>query len=252
MTKKEIIKKLRPFVEANQEIVAAWEGGSNATGNEDMYSDLDLMIVTQNESKERVYDLLVDYLESEFGIERKYRVKEPTWHGFSQGFFKLKNTPEYFYIDMAVMTKDTDDKFTSEHRHGKATIWFDKENVIDTRPLSNDIIKQKIETMYKRATDVDFLFIIETKKQLYRHNFSEAFTAMYRFLQSSASVMFNLEHRPYQVDFGLRYAYRAYSTQDFSIIESCLKAGSISSLHNAFSALLKRYETLKDKHTPNT
>lgn len=250
MTKTEIIKKLRPFLEINQDIVAAWEGGSNATGNEDMYSDLDLMIVTQNESKEKVYHLMVDYLQSEFGVERQYRVKEPTWHGFSQGFFKLKNTPEYFYIDMAVMTKDTDDKFISEQRHGKANIWFDKENVLDTKPLASDVIKQKVDTMTKRATDIDFLFIIETKKQIYRQNFTEAFTAMYRFLQSSASVMFNLEHRPYQVDFGLRYAYRAYSTHDFSIIERCLKADSISSLDSAFSALLKRYELLKDKHAP--
>lgn len=252
MTKADIIKKLRPYIENNQDIVAAWEGGSKATGRADMYSDLDLMIVTQNDSKEMVFNTIIAYLELAFGIERQYRVKEPAWHGFSQGFFKLKHTPAYFYIDLAVMTKDTDDKFISEHRHGNAVIWFDKEDVLDSTPLSFKTIEQKIATTYSHATDVDFLFIIETKKQLYRQNFSEAFTAMYRFLQSSASVMFNIEHRPYQVDFGLRYAYRTYSESDFSIIEMCLKANSVSTLNNAFSALLKRYEMLKDMHKPNT
>ncbi len=252
MTKQEIIKKIRSNIENNENIVAAWEGGSKATGNEDMYSDLDLMIVTQNDSKEITFNTMIDYFASEFGIEHFYRVKEPTWHGFSQAFIKLKDTPDYFYIDMAVMTKNTEDKFYSENRHGKAAAWFDKEGILDSNPLPKATIENKKNVLYERATAIDFLFIIETKKQLYRENFTEAFTSMYRFLQSSASVLFNLEHRPYQVDFGLRYAYRAYSKEDFNTIETCLKANSLSTLNKAFSDLLIRYEVLKQKHRPNS
>ncbi|MFW6319100.1 MAG: hypothetical protein ACOC1L_02835, partial [Bacillota bacterium] len=116
MTKEDIITILKPYLEKLIDVVAAWEGGSKATNTDDMYSDLDLMIVTHNNSKEQVYKLVVDYLDTTFGIERHHRVKEPAWHGFSQGFFKLKNTPEYFYIDVAIMTEDIDDKFISEKR----------------------------------------------------------------------------------------------------------------------------------------
>jgi predicted nucleotidyltransferase len=252
MTKDNIINKIKPYIENHDHIIAAWEGGSRATGNEDIYSDLDLMIVTDNHQKESVFKTLVDYFDTEYGIERQYRVKEPTWHGFSQIFLKLKGTPDYFYIDMAVMTKDTEDKFISRKRHGHGNIWFDKEGILDDSPLPKEIIQEKGKTLYERATSVDFLFIIETNKYIYRQNFSEAFTSMVRFLQNSASVIFNLEHRPYQVDFGLRYAYKAYPEYDFNLVDSCLKAYSIASLEEAFTALLKRYETLKQKHRPNT
>ncbi len=108
------------------------KGGSAATGFEDEFSDLDLAIVCKDHAVEAIFSLLESWLKVNYSITRKFRVPEPSWHGFSQCFYQIENVPPLFYLDIAVIKKSLPDKFTESDRHGNAVVWFEKEKILDS------------------------------------------------------------------------------------------------------------------------
>ena len=49
-----VSQDLLQFLQASKDVIAAWEGGSAATGFLDAYSDLDLLVICKDESVEKV------------------------------------------------------------------------------------------------------------------------------------------------------------------------------------------------------
>ncbi|MBW6515879.1 MAG: nucleotidyltransferase domain-containing protein [Candidatus Cloacimonetes bacterium] len=84
----ELRLELKEFLQHHSEIVAAWEGGSAATGYLDQYSDLDLSIVINKGNPDNIFSILDEFLESRYGIIKRFRMPEPTWHGMSQCFYQ--------------------------------------------------------------------------------------------------------------------------------------------------------------------
>ena len=228
-------------------VIAAWEGGSAATGFLDDFSDMDLIIVCEDEAVESIFEQLESYFESRCGIERRYRVPEPTWHGFSQCFYKVKNVPPLFYLDIAVVKKSIPDKFTESDRHGIAAIWFEKEPTVNTAPCPIDKRDSRCRQFYATATQSDFLMVLEIQKNLGRNRFAEAFPFYYQFVSRQLGILLNLKYRPEKVDFGLRYASRDYSAEDAALVEQLLQCGSMEALKSNFELALSRYEALKQE-----
>ncbi len=119
-TPEQITCELKSFLAARDEVIAAWEGGSAATGYMDPYSDLDLAVVCRDDSVEAVISLLDEFLTERYGILKRLRMPEPAWHGFSQIFYLLSDTPEFYYLDVAFIRRSVPDKFTARDRHGEA------------------------------------------------------------------------------------------------------------------------------------
>jgi len=123
---KKIVAELKDQYKNNNNILAAWEGGSAATGYLDEYSDLDLALITTDDTVENIFNLTEQFLENNYGISNKFRMPEPNWHGHSQCFYKLKQAPEFFYVDMLIEKESAENRFTETDRHGNSVIWFDK------------------------------------------------------------------------------------------------------------------------------
>ncbi len=243
-TPEQISKELSGFLFGRDEVVAAWEGGSAATGWHDEYSDLDLAVVCGDDSVEVVISLLDEFLEGRYGIERRFRVPEPAWHGFSQCFYRLRDTPELYYLDAAFIRKSLPDKFTASDRHGNAVVWFEKEPVVDTTPTPSGQVLERSRKLYRMAVAQEFLMVLEIRKALARGRFSEAFPFYFQFVARNLAIMLNLSHRPCRADFGLRYGYRDYPPEDAALVEDLLKVGSISELELKFEKAWNRYGEL--------
>jgi hypothetical protein len=193
---------------------------------------------------EAVFSFLESHLETTFGIRRKYRVPEPSWHGFSQCFYQIDRVPPLFYLDIALIKVLLPDKFTEPDRHGQAIVWFDKDGIY--RPVSStaEQIAKRCKSAYRNATASAFVTATEVRKQLKRERFSEAFPMYYAYIARHLAPLLNLKHRPAKVDFGLRYGYRDYPETDFHLIENALKACSIDVLSSMFDRLERRFEEL--------
>ncbi|MFO7627215.1 MAG: hypothetical protein R6V62_08155 [Candidatus Fermentibacteraceae bacterium] len=246
-TPEQIAGELKSFLSGRHEVIAAWEGGSAATGYLDSYSDLDLAVVCRDDSVEAVISLLDEFLTERYGILKRLRMPEPAWHGFSQIFYLLSETPEFYYLDVAFIRRSVPDKFTACDRHGYAVVWFEKELMVDPAPTPSDLVLTKARKFYATALEQGFVLEIEVGKALARERLSEAFSFYYQFLVRNLGVMLNLKYRPQKVDFGLRYAYRDYSPEDSALVDELLLVKSSDDLRVKFRKARDRYSQLVDE-----
>lgn len=246
-TKDQVRDGLKALLSDEPAVLAAWEGGSAATGFLDDFSDLDLVIICEDDAVEELFHRIEAHLAGVYGIERRYRVAEPAWHGFSQCFYKISQVPELFYLDIALIKKSIPNKFTERDRHGDALIWFEKMPLIDPSPTPADKVSEKGRHFYKMVTQSDFLIITEIQKALARNNFTEAFPRYFQFLTNQLGVLLNLKYRPCKVDFGLRYAYRDFDSADVKLLEYAMQVNSTEVLREKFKLVLHRYNQLNEE-----
>lgn len=241
-----VIQKIKPILVKHDKILTIWEGGSRATKRLDQYSDLDLMMVTNKEDTLSIYNFFESLLEETFGIQKVYKVKEPAWHGFSQRFYQLKNTEDYFYLDVCILHPKIKDKFTAIDRHGEAFVWKDTIHFIDPTPTPNEMVDSKAHAFYENAISSEFILYNEVNKALKRKNYLDAFTMVNGYLMRHLIPLLNIKYRKAQVDFGLRYADYYYQKEDIKMIERFFKAQTIEDLQSSFEELNKRFNQLKD------
>ncbi len=232
------------------DVLSAWEGGSKATGFDDDYSDLDLVVVVNDTQVEETFDAVEKFLELEYGIKRRYRVAEPAWHGFSQCFYQIDQVSAYFYIDLAIIKESIPDKFLAKNRHGLGHVWFDKARIANPYQEDQQTISTRAKRLFQSVSQSDFLIEIEVRKNIKRNRFTEAFPFYYQFLSRHLAVMLNLKYRIDKVDFGLRYAYRDYPKIIYTQIERAMKISTIEEMEHTFEQMMTLYRELKHAFEP--
>ncbi len=240
----DVIKELKGFLVKHPKVYTVWEGGSAATNRLDEYSDLDLMIVTEKEDIESLYQELEVILNNAFVIEQVYKIEEPSWHGFSQRFYKLKKTEPYFYIDLCILPKDVNDPFTASDRHGVISAWKDTINFIVNTKTDESIIYNKAKKFYNNAVKSEFIMRLEIEKAFKRDNFLDAYSFSYSYLMRHLAPLLNILHRIARVDFGIRYAKQEYSFEDYNMIIRFFEASDMIKLKDVFKLMIERFELL--------
>ncbi|MGL5880435.1 MAG: nucleotidyltransferase domain-containing protein, partial [Xenococcaceae cyanobacterium] len=92
-------------------VVAMWQGGSEAHGYTDEWSDLDIVVIVRDEYVEETFESVEKAIVAIAPIEFEWRIPEPTWHGHSQCFWRLQGTNPYLLIDFAVMKLSSSNRF---------------------------------------------------------------------------------------------------------------------------------------------
>ena len=238
---------LRELLQAREEVVAVWEGGAAATGFLDQYSDLDLLIVTSRPAADEIFALLDEHFQNLYGIQRRFRMPEPAWHGLSQCFYLLEGMPPCFYCDIAVTNADNPRKFTEPDRHGRAPVWFDKTGVYTESPTPPEEIGQLGNRLWHIATDVDWLSLIELEKALARGNWVAAQMNYHMFVNRHLVLLLNLKFRPAKADFGIRYAERDYPPEAATKLADLLRIASLEDIAAKLPVARNWFEGLKEE-----
>ena len=102
-----IIDGLHSVLEGEEDVRAAWLGGSDATGRTDAYSDIDFQVIVERADVERAFEHLHAALEELGAIELAYRLPSPTWHGFEQEFLRVAGSDPQHFVDFVAMASDT-------------------------------------------------------------------------------------------------------------------------------------------------
>lgn len=245
-------EKLKGLLYGKEAVLAAWEGGSAATGYLDDYSDLDLGIVTDTDSANEIFMLLEDFFTANYGIKEKFRMPEPAWHGMSQCFYLLDKLPPMFYCDIAIVHRDNPHKFTEPDRHGHAVIWFDKSGVYKADPTPREELEAIADRAVKMATDTAFLGIIELQKALARENWIAAQMNYITFIYRHLVPLLNVKYRPAKADFGIRYADRDYPKEAADKLAELLKIQSVDDIKANFARALPWFRALEQEFKPTT
>jgi predicted nucleotidyltransferase len=241
-----IRKQFQELLEPFQEVLSAWEGGSAATGYWDEYSDLDLQIIVQDEFVEESFKIVEKFLGKEYGILQKFRIPEPNWHGHSQCFYLIDKCPETFYIDFFVEKESAGNRFLEPDRHGKAIIWFDKNDLVNGEYTPPEVTYQKCRDFFERINIYIPFCFLDAQKQIYRGNKIDAF-AMYYSLLNRIIALMNIKYRPAKHDFGMRYLHRDFPEAEQELIERLLYNKSLEELQVNLNNLKDIYpKLLKD------
>lgn len=245
VTKETLQEVLQPILWAEESVDAVWEGGSSATGYLDPLSDLDLLILCDDDAVDLLFEKVESILEKHFGVNRKYRVPEPAWHGFSQCFYQLQNTHDLFYLDLCYVRKSNPQRFTESDRHGMPLVWFDRTGILDFSPTPKEKSDQMGKRMFLSAIGSAFVVILEINKAIARDRFAEAFLFYYQLISRNYAILLNLKYRPRQADFGLRYAYRAYPQKTVQFLEQILQVNSLEEIGSNTKKLEARINDLE-------
>lgn len=203
--RQQIIGALHAALEAEPYVRAGWLGGSDATGRQDQWSDVDLQVIVADDRVEDAFLRVEATLCALSPIAVRYRLPEPTWHGHAQEFYQLRDAEPWHLVDFVAMKESAPDRFLERERHGTAHVLFDPDGILWPPALDRakqaDAMRKRLETL--RSTF--FLFQNLTPKAVWRNDVFEAVSRYQAFTLKPLVDLLRMRHCPDRFDFGLRY-----------------------------------------------
>lgn len=207
ITRKDIITTLITALKPLNYMYALWEAGAAAFDRVDEWSDIDLYIVVEDEHIEETFLSMKRalLLISEFDLT--FRLPEPTWHGHSQVFWRLKNASHFLFLDIVVMKRSSKDKFLQFAVHGRPLIHFDKIDVVKDEQIDPGFFLKKIEARLETLKTTFPLFQVLTLKELNRGNDVEALSYYVSYTYRPLLEILRIKYCPYHYNFFTTYIY---------------------------------------------
>jgi len=242
--KEKITNELKQLWQADKKIHTFWEGGSVATGFDDDYSDLDAALICDDDYVEEVFTKTEKLLDESYGISEKFRVPEPCWHGHSQSFYLLNDSPKFFYIDLFVQKVSAGNRLMESNRHGSSYVWFDKKDLMDSTSMPEKEYRNKIVQKLRLFRDSFFINKIELEKQIVREREVDAMDGYIKMIIGRLAFLFNVKNRPAKHDFGLLYSYREWSQGDHEFVKEMLYVKDLNDLRKKSQIVINKVEEL--------
>lgn len=189
-------------------IRAATLAGSDATGRADDLSDIDLVLFVTRGGIEPAAQAIDALLRTLSPINLSWRLPMPTWHGFNQAFYQLKDAPEHLMIDWVIIEVGEGappHPFFEVERHGTHKALFDKDALVTATHTDHaaidTAIRKRVEEIRNRFT----LFRHMGAKNATRNLPIDACHFYHSLALRPLIDMLRITHAPDRHDFGLRY-----------------------------------------------
>lgn len=218
----QILALLSTVLEPQDDIHAMWEGGSAARGEADPWSDIDAVVVCEDDedSVAGVFETVEAAIERLSPIELIWRVPEPTWHGHAQRFYRLEDAPAHLLVDLVVMKRGTEGRFLVPQRHGHPVVLFDKPGLVEPVELDRKAFRTK---MTNELADLKVRFEMLqclVDKELERGRPLDAMNYYLGLTLSPLIKVLGMRYRPSRYDFGRRYTREDFPTDVADEIEA--------------------------------
>jgi hypothetical protein len=205
LDKPTIIRVLAAALEPMPEVRAATLGGSDANARADELSDVDLFLIVAPGHTETAAAAVERALGSLSPIAIRYRLPMPTWHGFHQAFYQLRDAPEHLMVDWVIVETGTPHPWFEVERHGTHRVLFDKDGLV--RPAHADLPALRAAAA-RRVADLRARFPLyrHLPPKLARRGLPADAIYFYHGLVLRPLVdLARCVHRPERHDFGFRY-----------------------------------------------
>lgn len=206
--REQVLAALRAAAEGEPCVLAAYLGGSDATGRTDGLSDVDLGLIGEDGTTERVLGVVRSALAALSPISYEFRMPEPAWHGMTQVFWGLEGAPDWLVVDLCVMERNRPTMFTERERHGEPVVWFDREGLVVVNDLDRVKHSEKVRAGVRVAVGMLGLGGPLVRKGLARGCVAEASAFYHRMVLGQVVVLARAVHCPERFDFGARYLDR--------------------------------------------
>jgi hypothetical protein len=220
LTRDEVIDAVSGALQREPFVLAVWLGGSDGTGRTDRYSDIDLGVIAEDDFVEEAFARFDAILEELSPVEFRYRLPEPTWHGNSQVFARLRDADPHHFLDLCVLGRSSTDRFVERERHGEAKILYDPENLLTPVDLDWGPHAKKLRARFDAIRQTFVMFQPLPIRAVARGFPAEA-AYFYQNLTLKPFVeLLRMRYCPERFDFGFRYLDRDLPHEVRSEVES--------------------------------
>jgi hypothetical protein len=204
LTREPILQALRRALEPLPHVHAMWEGGSEAFGRTDRWSDVDLQFEVDDDTIPETLSLIEGILAGLSPIQD--RLEMPARPGYAQVFYRFRRASPHLLLDLCLMKKSHPDKFLEPEIHGRVVIHFNKGGSLQVRPLDIpahlEKIRSKLDWIEKRFT----IFAPMVEKELHRGHLPAAIDLYYRLVLDALVDALRVLHAPEHFDFKVPYS----------------------------------------------
>ena len=208
LTRKDVLDALTEALEPLDYVYSFWEGGAAGFHRADQWSDIDAQAIVDDDRVEDAFKAVDAAVEKLGGTVAKFRLPEPTWHGHSQCFYKLKDASPFLLIDLAIMKEHTEaDKFDVWATHGQPIVRFDKKGLVKEAKIDPEAHAAAIMGRLEMLKDLFEIFHIMPMKETGRGNHIEA---MFFYLGQTYRPLvevLRMKHCPQRYNYASRYVY---------------------------------------------
>lgn len=238
-----VLKMILGEIEPLPDILAAWEGGSEATGSRDQYSDIDLCVLASSPLRP-VLDRIESALEK-LQVSHTWQPIKCFWgEGMMQRVIVLKDSPKHFSVDVAVfdsthpqLLKD----FLEVERHGHPQIYFDKLNLIKPEHTDSLALFKRQQTRAEELNQGFPIFRTLALKEIDRGHPIDAISFYQTGLVRPFIEVLGMIHRPFKFDFGMRYVHKSFPKDAQELIEDLNYVSSFGDLPDKISKVEKAF-----------
>ena len=211
-------------------VLALWQGGSEAHGYTDEWSDLDLRALVADDRVDDTFAALEAGLIQRYSMRLRYRLPEPTWHGHSQCFYQLAEASPFLAIDFTVMQRQHPDRYLGVERHGAALIVFDKLGLIQDPPFDRTRHLAQMQVRLSEHQQTFALGQIFVLKEIYRGHLPSAIHNYHSLTLEPLVEVLGMLHRPDRYDYGFKYFDRDFPLEVKTQIEALICICSLDDL----------------------
>ncbi len=207
ITRKNIIDTLITTLKPLDYINALWEAGAASFNRIDEWSDLDLIVDVEDERVGDTFESIEKAVLTLSEIDLKFRLPEPTWHGHSQVFYRLKKATPFLFLDIVVIKKSSKDKFLQFQIHGEPIVHFDKIGVVKNDPIDSKSFLNRIEKRLETLKTTFDLFQVLTLKELNRGNDITALSFYMGYTYRPLVEVLRIKYYPLHFNFYTSYVH---------------------------------------------
>ncbi len=245
--RQQIISTIQRELEPLDFVNALWEAGSAAFDRLDQYSDIDLQIDVADDCVEQTFAAVETALRSVSPITDKFRIPEPTWHGHSQCFYKLRDAGDYLQIDCAIIKNSSADKFLQSELHGDPLVIFDKAEVVQSPPFDwdahNALLRERVAFLTERFARMQ----VYVRKEILRRHPIDALGFFRPMTLNPLIELLRIKHDPARYNWGLRYLHRHLSLSDQARLADLLYLQDLDELEEKHNSAQKWFWRLAEE-----
>jgi predicted nucleotidyltransferase len=239
-----IIETLHATYAAMPDALAAFLGGSDASGRTDALSDIDLVVIVTDGAVETALAVAHEALESLSPIAHRWRVPEPTWHGHAQEFLALADADPAHFVDLLVIRATADERLLEPERHGRPLVLFDRGGLVHADPLDRAALQNRIDTRLATLRERFPLFQTLVSRAVRRGFAAEAAGAYQDLTLKPLIELLRIRHCPDRFDFGARYLDRDLPPGLRSEVESLALPGTLAEVEQFRSRAQALFEAV--------
>lgn len=213
---------------------AAWLAGADAYGRVDRWSDIDLFVEVEDGHFDDAFLVVEKALEELAGIEQRWEVPQPTWHGGRERIYRLVTASPYLLVDAAVVPASDGRTAIGGDRHGEPRFLFDNAGGPQSTQLDESSIGVMIDAHLRDLRVRVPMLRVMVDKELLRGDALGAVEMFRRFMHGPLIELVRMRYTPERWDFGLRFARRDLPADVADRLERMLYVADVDDLRESW------------------